>query len=130
MDRNKARLVLLRIEKLEVGESILIEDLNNEFPDIELNELLRIISGFAIRYFVRIDGIYGYECHKIEKYNKIVGFDRDGHEAVDAIRNDKIWNMVEKYLEENEYNDFSIFTAIALAKKMIEKEFDRILERK
>jgi len=53
---------------------------------------------------------------------------REGYEDIDAIKNDKIWSKVEKCLQENEYDDFSIFSAITLAKKIIEKEFEKIIE--
>jgi len=58
---------------------------------------LRIIIALSTRNYVRIDGKYGFECFNFEKYNKIVGLDRDGYETVDAIRNEKIWNKVENY---------------------------------
>lgn len=128
MDRNTARLILFKIQTLKSGQSILIDDLAKDFPSTNLDELLQIIIAFSTRNYVRIDGRYGFECYNLEKYNKIVGLDKEGYEAIDAIRNDKIWNKVEKYLQENEYEDFSIFSAITLAKKIIEKEFDKIVE--
>lgn len=127
MNRNTARLVLLHIEKLKSGQSILIDDLVRYFPNSNLDELLKIITTFSIRNYVRIDGKYGFECYNLEKYNKIVGLDREGYEAIDVIRNDKIWNKVEKCLKENEYDDFSIFGAITLARKIVEKEFDKMI---
>lgn len=130
MDRNTARLVLIKIGTFKNGESILIDDLAKDFPNSNLDELLQIIIEFSSRNYVRIDGKYGFECYNLEKYNKIVGLDREGYEAIDAIRNDKIWNRVQKYLQDNEYDDFSIFSAITLAKKIVEKEFDKIIENK
>lgn len=127
MDRNTARLILIKIQTLKSGQSILIDDLAKDFPNSNLDELLKIVIAFASRNYIRVDGKYGFECYNLEKYNKIVGLDREGYEAFDVIRNDKIWNKVEKYLQENEYNDFSIFSAITLAKKIIEKEFDKII---
>ena len=96
MDRNIARDVLLRIDKIKVGESILIEDLKSEFPAVELDDFLTIICKFAIRYYIRIDGKFSHDCHTIERYNKIIGLDREGMEVVDYIRNQKIWNKLEK----------------------------------
>lgn len=127
MNRDLARLVLLRVGNLKGGESILIDDLVKEFPNSNLGELLQIIIAFSSRNYIRIDGKYTFECYNLEKYNKIVGLDKEGYEAVDAIRNDKIWNKVEKCLKDNEYDDFSIFSAITLAKKIIEKEFDNMM---
>lgn len=127
MDRNTARLVLLQIEKIKSGHSMLIDDLAKKFPDLDFDELLQIIIALSTRNYVRIDGKYGFECFNLEKYNKILGLDREGYEAVDAIKNEKIWNKVENFLQENEYNDFSIFSAITLAKKIVKKEFDKIL---
>lgn len=128
MNRNIIRAILLRINELKGNESILIDDLSKEFPTLNINELLKIISMLASHYYIKIDGKFSHECYKLEKYNKIVGLDRDGYEAIDIIQNDKIWGMVENYLKENGYDDFSIFMAVSLAKKIIEKEFDRILE--
>lgn len=130
MNRNIARLILIRVESLNSTESILVDELSKEFSSVSLDELLKIVIAFSVRNYIRIDGRYGFECYNLEKYNKIVGLDRDGYEALDAIRNEKIWNKVENYLKDNEYDDFSIFSAITLAKKIIEKEFDKILENK
>lgn len=127
MNRNLARLILLRVEKLKSGESILIDDLGKDFPNSNLDELLQIIIALSSRNYIRIDGRYGFECYNLEKYNKIIGLDKEGYEAIDVIRNDKIWNKAEKCLKENEYDDFSIFSAITLAKKIVEKEFDNML---
>ncbi len=127
MNRNTARLILLQIEKLKSGQSILIDDLAKNFSNLNLDELLQIIKAFSTQNYIKIDGKYGFECYNLEKYNKILGLDREGYEAVDVIRNEKIWSKVESYLQENEYNDFSIFGAIKLAKKIVEKEFDKIL---
>lgn len=130
MNRDIARLILIKIGSLKSGESILIDDLSKEFPNTSLDEILKIVIAFAVRNYVRIDGKYGFESYNIEKYNKVVCLDRDGYEALDAIKNDKIWNKVQKYLNDNDYNDFSIFSAVLLAKKIIEKEFDKILDVK
>lgn len=117
MNRNIARLILIRVESLNSTESILVDELSKEFSSVSLDELLKIVIAFSVRNYIRIDGRYGFECYNLEKYNKIVGLDRDGYEALDAIRNEKIWNKVENYLKDNEYDDFSIFSAITLAKK-------------
>ena len=127
MDRNIARDILLRIGKMKVGESILIEDLKSEFPAVELDDFLTIICKFAIKYYIRIDGKFSHDCHTIERYNKIIGLDREGMEAVDYIRNQKIWNKLEKCLSENGYEDFSIFNSVELAKEIIKKEFEALL---
>lgn len=127
MNRNLARLILLKVEKLKSGESILIDDLAKDFSNSNLDELLQIIIAFSSRNYIKIDGKYGFECYSLEKYNKIIGLDREGYEAVDVIRNEKIWSKIEKCLKENEYDDFSIFSAVTLAKKMVEKEFDSML---
>lgn len=129
MDRNIARDVLLRIGKMKVGESILIEDLKNEFPNVDFDKFLTIISWFAIRYYIRIDGRYAHDCQTIERYNKIIGLEREGMEAIDYIKNEKIWNKLEKCLSENGYEDFSIFNSVGLAKEMIKKEFEALLNK-
>lgn len=125
MDRNTARLVLLKTQN---HQSIMIDDFAKDIINSSLDEVLQIVIAFSTRNYIRIEGKYGFDCYNLEKYNKIVGLDREGYEAIDAIKNDKIWNKVEKCLQENEYSDFSIFSAITLAKKIVEKEFDKIIE--
>lgn len=127
MDRNIARSLLLKLAELKSGQSILIDDLAKEFPDLSFDEFLKMVISLSTRNYVRIDGKYGFECYNLEKYNKIVGLDREGYEAVDVIRNKKIWDKVEKCLNENGYSDFSIFSAISLAKKIVEKELDKLI---
>ena len=41
----------------------------------------------------------------------------------------KIWEKVQNYLNENNYNDFTIFTIVELSKKIINKEFENILNK-
>lgn len=123
-NRNLARDILLRIEKLTRGKSIIVDDLVKEFTDLSSDEILPIISDFAVTGFIMVDGIYNFNA--IEKYHKITGIGAFNYEGIDAIRSDKIWQMVENCLKE--YNDVSIFTAINLAKKIVEKEFDNILK--
>ena len=125
MDRNLARDILLRIDKINVGESILIDDLNKEFPDVDANKFLNIISRLVAKYYVRLDGKFSYELYGIEKYNKIIGLDRDGFEAIDYIKNDRLWSKLEHYLEENGYNDFSIFNVVEISKQLLEKEIEQ-----
>lgn len=126
MNLNLVRSVLLRLDKMKVGESILIDDLNKEFPNFDSNEFLTFISKLATRYYIRIDGKYSHECYNIEKYNKILCLDREGLEAIDYIKNDKIWEQAETYLNTNGYNDFTIFTAVELCKKIVNKKFESI----
>ena len=129
MDLNLVRNILLRIAKMKVGESILIEDLNKEFENVNSIDLLTLISKLASRYYVRIDSKWSHECYNLEKYNKILGLDKDGIDAIDYIRNEKIWNKVQNFLNENDYNDFEIFTVVELAKKIINKEFENNLNK-
>lgn len=127
MDLNLVRNVLLRIDEIKVGQSVLIDDLNKEFPSLNSDDFLTLISKLASRYYVRIDGKWSHECYNLEKYNKILGLDREGLEAIDCIKNDKIWEKVQNYLNENEYNNFTIFTAVELSKKIIYREFENII---
>lgn len=128
MDRNIIRKILLRIDKLKCGEAILINDLNKEFPDIEEDAFLTIISKLAVRYYIRIDSKYSHDCYILEKYNKIIGLEREGLEALDCLRNDKIWSKVEEYFIEQDYEDFSIFTAVIFAKEIIKKEAEKMVK--
>ena len=128
MNLDLVRNVLLRIDKMKVGESMLIDDLNKEFPNFDSNEFLTLIFKLASRYYVRIDGKYAHDCFNIEKYNKISGLERDGLEAIDYIKNDKIWEKVKNYLNQNGYTYFTIFTVVELSKKIIHKEFENILD--
>lgn len=128
MDRNIVRRILLRIDELKAGESILVDDLNKEFPEVKTEEFLTIISGLVARCYIHIDGKFAHEYSSVEKYNKITGLDRDGLEVIDYIRNEKIWSIVERTLNENGYSDFSIFTAIDYAKKIVNSEFERIIK--
>ncbi|MBQ4634007.1 MAG: hypothetical protein IJB71_01515 [Bacilli bacterium] len=127
MDLNLVRNVLLRIDKMKVGESILIDELNKEFPNLNTDEFLTLICKLALRYYVRVDGKWSNECFSLEKYNKILGLDKEGLEAIDFIKNDIIWEKVINFLEENNYRDLSIFVVADLAKKMINKEFEKKL---
>lgn len=129
MNLSLVRNVLLRVDKMKAGESILIDDLNKEFPNINSDDFLTLIMKLASRYYVRIDSRYAFECYNIEKYNKIIGLDKDGLEAIDYIKNDKIWEEVLTYLTENGYDDFTIFSAINLSKKLIDKKFENILNK-
>ena len=129
MNLSLVRNVLLRIDKIKVGESILIDDLNKEFSNINSDDFLTLISKLALRYYVKIDGKWSNECYNLEKYNKILGLDRDGLEAIDYIKNDKIWEKAQNYLNANDYNDFTIFTVVELSKKIINKEFENILNK-
>lgn len=129
VDRNIARSILLRIDKIKVGESILIGDLRNEFSNVDPEDFLSIIAKLTARYYIRIDGKYSHDCYSIEKYNKIVGLDREGLEAIDYIKNEKIWAKLEDFLNKNNYNDFTIFNAIEFAKEMMKKEFENILNK-
>ena len=129
MNLNLIRNVLLKIDKMKVGESILIDDLNKEFENISSDDFLTLISKLASRYYVRIDGKWSHELYNLEKYNKILGLDKDGLEAIDYIKNNKIWEKVQNYLNENDYNDFTIFTVVELSKKIINKEFENILNK-
>ena len=129
MDLNLVRNVLLRIDKMKVGESILIDELNKEFENVNSIDFLTLISKLASRYYVRIDSKWSHECYNLERYNKILGLDKDGLEAIDYIRNDKIWEKVQNYLNENDYNDFAIFTVVELSKKIINKDFENILNK-
>lgn len=128
MDRNIIRSILLRIGDIKCNSSILIDDLHKEYPDISEDEFISIMSGLATRYVIRIDGKYSMDCYSLEKYNKIVGLEREGYEAIDAVRNDKIWAMTEKFLDDNGYDDFSFFTAVNVAKKIVEREIDKIIK--
>ena len=127
MDLNTVREILLEIDKIGIGESIQIDELAKNFPNIKIEDILLIISRLASRYYVRIDGKYSHECYNIEKYNRILGLERDGLEAIDYIKNDKIWSKVQMCLNDNGYNDFSIFTAVELAKEIVKREFTNIL---
>ena len=49
--------------------------------------------------------------------------------AIDAICNDKIWSMTEKFLKDNDYDNFSFFSAVEVAKKIVEREIDSIIKK-
>lgn len=128
MDRNKIRELLIRIGKIKCNESILIDDLHKEFPEVNEEEFLSMISTLATRYIIRIDGRYSMDCYTLEKYNKIIGLEREGYTTLDAISSDKIWALTEKFMDEHDFNNFSFFTAIEVAKKFVEKEIESILK--
>lgn len=128
MDRNIIREIIIKISNIKCGESILIDDLHKDYSDIDENEFLSIISKLATRYIIRIDGRYSMDCYALEKYNKIVGLEREGFEVLDAICNDKIWAMTEKFLKDNDYDNFSFFTAVSVAKKFVEREIESIIK--
>lgn len=123
-NRNTIRKIILEAGNLPVGEMISIENLSLKFPDLKQDDLIKIIIELAVRYYVKIDGKYPHECQILEKYNKISGLERDGYDAIDAIKTDKIWQKVENALID--YPDFSVFMAVALAKKIIEKELEKL----
>ena len=129
MDRNEVRKLLIRIEQIKCNQGILIDDLHTEFENINEEEFLTILSGLAIRYAIRIDGKYSMDCFTLEKYNKIMGLEREGYAAIDAICNDKIWSMTEKFLKDNDYDNFSFFSAVEVAKKIVEREIDSIIKK-
>ncbi len=58
-----------------------------------------------------------------------MGLEREGYAAIDAICNDKIWSMTEKFLKDNDYDNFSFFSAVEVAKKIIEREIDSIIKK-
>lgn len=128
MDINIVRNILLKIEKLKVGETVLIDELNKEFSNISLDDLLMIICRLASRRYIRIDGKYSHECYYLEKYNKVSGLDMDGLEAIGYVKNDKIWNKVLNILNDNDYN-FNFFVAVDFAKKIVNKELDDLLNK-
>lgn len=129
MDRNEVRKLLIRIGQIKCNQGILIDDLHKEFENINEDEFLTILSGLATRYVIRIDGKYSMDCFTLEKYNKIVGLEREEYAAIDAICNDKIWSMTEKFLKDNDYDNFSFFSAVEVAKKIIEREIDSIIKK-
>lgn len=129
MDLNLVRNVLLRIEKMKVGESLLIDELNKEFENINSDEFLTLICKLSLKYYIKVDGKWGNECYNLEKYNKILGLDKEGLEVIDYIKNDKLWEKVQNYLNQNSYTDFSIFTAIELSKKIINKEIENTINK-
>lgn len=123
-NRNTIRKIILEAGNLPAGEMISIENLSLKFPDVKQDDLIKMIIELAIRYYIKIDGKYPHECQMLEKYNKISGLERDGYEAIDAIKTDKIWQKVENALIY--YPDFSIFMAVSLAKKIIDKELEKL----
>lgn len=127
MNLDLVRNVLLRIDEMKVGQTIIIDDLNKEFQQINSEDFLTLISKLILRYYIRVDGKWSHECYNLEKYNKLLGLDKDGLEAIDYLKNDKVWNKVQNYLTQNEYDNFTIFTAVELAKKIVNKEFDNII---
>ena len=78
-----------QIGQIKCNQGILIDDLHKEFENINEDEFLTILSGLATRYVIRIDGKYSMDCFTLEKYNKIMGLEREGYAAIDAICNDK-----------------------------------------
>ena len=74
MNLSLVRNVLLRIDKMKAGESILIDDLNKEFPNINSDDFLTLIMKLASRYYVRIDSRYAFDCYKGFFKNKSYNF--------------------------------------------------------
>ena len=67
MNLNLVRNILLRLDKMKVGESILIDDLNKEFENVNSDDFLTLISKLASRYYLRIDGKWSHELYNLEK---------------------------------------------------------------
>lgn len=128
MNRNLARDILIRVDELKCGEAIMIGDLAGEFKDIKKDEFVKIISSLAGRYMLNIEGKYAMDANKIDEYSKITGLERNGYEALDFIRNDKIWNATEELIKNNGYDNFSFFTALKIAKKVLKREIKRIVK--
>lgn len=118
-NRNLARNILLDIDKLKSGESLIIEDLSKKYKDVPIQEIITIVSRLSGTYYIKIEGKFAHDCSTLDRYSKIIGLDREGCEAVDIIKNDKIWRKVEEKL--SDYEEFSIITAISLAKKIVDK---------
>ena len=129
MDKNIIRKLLLEINGMKYGESIMIDDLHKKFSEIDETDFLGVISKLTLRYYIRIDGKFSHECFNLEKYNKIIGLDKEGLEAIDYIKSEKIWSRVEKLLNDNDYDDCSIFVAIKFAKELINNDFKFILNK-
>lgn len=106
----------------------MIGDLAGEFKDVKKDEFVKIISSLAGRYMINIEGKYAMDANKIDEYSKIIGLERNGYEALDFIRNDKIWNATEELIKNNGYDNFSFFTALIIAKKILKREIKRIVK--
>lgn len=128
MNYNLERKILIRISDLNVGQTISIEELYQDFQEVSLEDFISLIVKLSIRYYIMIEGKYSMECYKLEKYHKIIGLDRGGVEIIDYLKNEKIWNKVDNYLRENDYQDLPISLAFEFAKEVLKKEFNNILK--
>ena len=103
-DMDIVRLLLLRIESLSLGDTYYTD--NQE----ECYHLKIMLDGKLVDGWVESDGVDGFTAD-------ISGLTWKGHEFLDTVRNDSVWDKVKQHFKENGVG-MAIDTIVTVAIKM------------
>ena len=126
INNNCARKILLEVEKIPFGETLTVEQLKEKISNASIEEVLGIVTLFNREHYLSVLDKASYDDNDLFRDNKIKGLTERGYKALDLIRSEDIWKLLQEKI--NNFDELSIFTILNLANKIVNAKYNELLD--
>ena len=126
LNKECVRKILFEIENLPYGDSISIESLHDKLKDFSIDDVLNAVTELNRNRFIIMLGKQSWDDTDLFRDNRIKALTDKGSRALDAIRDENVWNDIKSRLLN--YEDISMYTILEIAFKIDTYNTNRLFD--
>lgn len=121
-----ARKILLEVEKIPYGETLTVAKLQEKISDFSIEDVLTIVTLFNREHYLTVLDKVSYDDNDVFRDHKIKCLTEKGYKTLDYIRNDEIWNLIKKKV--NNFEELSIYSIFDIANKIVNVKHNELFD--
>ena len=110
-----ARKILIEIEKIPYGETLVVWKLQEAMPEFAIEDILAIVTAFNREHYITVLDKVSYDDNDVFRDHKIKCLTEKGYRTLDLIRDDELWEAMCKKMENA---NLSFYTMLDIANRI------------